>query len=465
MTYSEPVHSRAAFVLTALALAGCPRSPAGTGPEGAGATECSVRLADVQLEAQAPEPLPEQRSRIGVEVHAELAALERALAKEVPVTLAAEQRKPVGAPGEVSYVVRRGRIGIGLDAERLTVQVPVEVEAEVCKPLGPFCPTYGRCSPRLAAVASVPLLLNEGYEIGKSRVSIAVTRPCTIAGVDATPQIRQQANRQIGNVQGRIDASMPEIRPSVAGVWELLHHPIALSTSTCLRIQPDRITQQRPKLRDGALVSQLGAEGTLRIQDPCEPNVAVKAPPLPRLVTSDDGARGIELRVPVRASWVDVSAQLTRSLGTKAAQGGETRVVKLEARGARSGSRDLVALRATLAGAACGDLGLLAEPWFDEQPGRVRLRRLAVAPGTPELPNLAALLALIERQASAALPVDVASGPAALTGLVQSFGKDLPEGVEIDSEMKKSVVERVHPEQDGLVALAIFAGHATFRVR
>lgn len=454
---------RAAFAaLAALALGGCPKSP-GKPADGSGASsECRVRLADTPFTARPAEPLPARRSRIGVEVQAELAALERALGREVPVTLAAERRKPVGAPGEVSYVVRRGRIGVGLDAERLTVKVPVEVEAEVCKPLGPFCPTYGRCSPRLAAVASVPLLLNEGYEVGKSRVSIAVTSPCTIAGIDATPQIRSQAARQVGNVQGRIDASMPDIRPSVAGVWELLHHPIALGTTTCLRIAPDRITQHRPKLENGTLISRLGAEGTLRIQDPCEPTAAVKPPPLPKLTTSDDAGGGIELVVPIRASWLDVSAQLTRSLAPVA---GETRVVKVEAEGTSAGERALVALRATLGGATCGDLRLLGEPWFDAKEGRVRLRRLRPLPGAPDLPELAELAAKIERHASATLPVDIASGPAALTALVQGFEKDLPEGVEIHTQMRPSAVERVHPERDGLVALAIFAGHTTFRVR
>jgi hypothetical protein len=258
---------------------------------------------------------------------------------------------------------------------------------------------------------------------------------------------------------------MPTLKPSVAGVWELLHHPIALGASTCLRIAPDRITQRRPILKNGVLSSELGAEGTLRIQDPCESALAVRAPPLPRLVTTDEAASGVELRVPVRASWVDVSAELTRSLTAKRATPAETRVVKLEAEGTRSGSRALVALRATLAGATCGEVRFLAEPWFDRQLGRIRLRAVALVPGAPGFPGLTEVVQRIEKLASAALPVDISSAPAALTALVQSFGKDLPEGVEIDSEMKKSVVERVHPEREGLVALVIFAGHTTMRVK
>jgi len=427
----------------------------------AGADSCRVRVEDSPFTPVPPEPLPPQRSRVGVAVHAELAALERALGKEVPVTLAAERRRPIGTPGEVTYVVRRGRLGIALDTARLTVKVPVEVEAEVCKPLGPFCPTYGRCSPRLLATASVPLLLSDSYEIGKSRVSIAVQRECTIGGYDATPQIKTRAESEVGQVQARIDAAMPAIRPSVAGVWELLHHPVALGSTTCLRIEPDRVTQNRPAVKDGALVTELGAEGTLSIQDPCERSAAVKPAPLPRLVVNDAAATGVELRVPVRTSWVDVSAELTRALSSKDATAGEIRVVKLEA----EGSGSLVAMRATLAGSLCGAARLVAEPWFDERTSRIRLRNVTEPPGRSQLAERAALARLIETHASAALPVDLSAGPAALTALVEGFGRDLPEGVEIDAKITPSVVPKVHPEREGLVALAIFSGHTTFRLR
>lgn len=455
-----------ALALTAALLPGCPRAP-GDVASGAVTTAgaCRVRVEDTAFTVVPPEPMPTPRSRIGVEVNASLAALERELAKQVPVTLATERHRSVGTAGEVSYVVRRGRFGVALDISRLTVKVPVEVEAEVCKPLGPFCPTYGRCSPRLMALASVPLLLSDSYEIGKSRVSISVHRPCIIGGYDATPQIKSQAANQVGQVQSRIDAAMPDLRPSVNSVWELLHHPIALGSSTCLRIEPDRVTQNRPVLKDGALITELGAEGTLRIEDPCEPNVAVKPGPLPRLVTSEAAATGVELRVAVRTSWLDVSAELTRSLTKKGASEAETRVVKVEAEGTQLGPRALVVMRATLAGATCGNLRLLAEPWFDGEAGRLRLRRIVLAPGAPEVPGFAALAASIEQHASAALPVDLSAGPAALTALVQGFGRDLPGGAEIDAKIAKSAVARVHPEREGLVALAVFSGHTTFRLR
>ncbi|MBK7582575.1 MAG: DUF4403 family protein [Myxococcales bacterium] len=456
----------ASAVLAGLATS-CARSPARDLDSGAlsESEQCSQRVDATPFTAAPPPALPAQRSRIGVDVRAELSALERELGRAVPVTLASEQRRPVGAPGEVSYVVRRGRFGLSLGPDRLLVNVPVEVEVEICKPLGPFCPTYGRCSPRLAAVASVPLYFDENYAVGRSRVGISLQRSCVIAGIDAAPQIKSQAAREIGNVQRRIDASMPDLRGSVAGVWELLHHPIALGRSTCLLITPDRITQSRPKLSKRTLESQLGAEGTLRIQDPCEANGSVKPAPLPPLTTREDTTRGIELRVPIRASWGDVSAGLTRSIANRGARGSQIWATKIDASAVSVDGKPAVLLRTTVAGRACGDLWFLAEPWFDSKTGRVRLRNLRAAPGTAQGTTVSALARSIEEHASVALPVDISAGPASLGALVQGFGTGLPEGVAIESEMAKATVERVHPEAEGLVALAVFAGSTTLRVQ
>lgn len=409
------------------------------------------------MEFQSPAPLPPQRSHIGVAIEAKLSALQRELGSRVPVTLARERRRPVGAAGDVSYVVRRGAIGLKLDSDRLLVSVPVDVDVEICKPLGPFCPTYGRCQPRLSAVASVPALLDERYAVGKSRVAISVVSPCTIAGIDATPEIRQQARQQVGNVQARIDASMPELRSSVASMWELLHHPVALGKTTCLRITPDRISQARPVASKDTLRARISAEGELGIEDPCEaPEAPVRPAPLPRLATLEEVPDDVVLRVPIRTSWVDISAAFTRSLAAKPEHG--LGIVKVEARAAEIGARAHVALQATVRGRVCGDAWFVGVPRFDASTSRVRLGEVRQAPGEVRQPELEALARRIEAEASAALPVDVASGPAALEQLVVSLSRGLPPQVTAEHETARAEVSGLFPESQGLVALAVFSG-------
>jgi Domain of unknown function (DUF4403) len=450
------------YAALALAAACTPHPGAGPGSDGPGEHgECSVRIPSRPYSPASTAPLPAIESHITVALRAEVAALEREIGKQVPVTLAAESGRDIGAPGQVSYVVRRGRIALGLAGDRLSVTVPVQIDVEVCKPLGPFCPIYGRCKPSLSAVASVPLLLGDDYQVGKSRVGMAMGRSCVIAGIDAGSTIREQAARQVGAIQARIDRSMPDIRPTLAGVWELLHHPVSLGTTTCLRIKPDKLAQARPSLTSGVLAAEISASGAIDVEEPCaDPNAPVHAAPLPRLATLDRLPDGVDLEVPVKMEWKAVSAALTRSLASDASSQEPLRIVKVDA----MGDALRVALGLTLAGRACGDVWLTGEPWYDAGTTRIRLRKVALAAGQPSLDAASELVARVERAAAIPLPVDVSSGPSALDGLVRSFSKDLTGGVRMEAKMAPARIDRVLPTADGLVAVATLAGSATLRV-
>ena len=452
-------------ICLALTAAACgPRGAttrAGDAPGGA----CSRRLPDAQFVLEPPPALPQLDSHITLDVHAETRALERELAKQIPVTLAAESNRPVGTPGEVSYSVRRGGIGLALDGDRLNVRVPVQIEVEICKPLGPFCPVYGRCSPTLAAVASVPLLLGENYEIGRSKVSIAQGRSCVIAGLDAGPTIRREADREIGNVQARIDRALPDIRPGVASVWELLHHPVLLGTSTCLRIAPKQIAQARPVLSGGVLTARLSAKGRISVEEPCtEPNRPIKADALPPLQTLERLDDGVELAVPMRVEWKTVSTELTRVVSEQTSTTA-LHAVSVEAHATRGGEHGLVALYTTLAGPTCGGIWLLAEPWFDPTTARVRMRSLRVAPGQPQVDGIEGVLTTLEGAGGVALPVDVSAGPSALETLVRSFTQGLPPNVRVAASVAPARVDRVLMDGDSLVPIATFNGSATLELK
>lgn len=446
-------------------MTGCPKRAVGPGghlgPEG----QCATQLGPDEFVPRDAPPAPNVRSRLGVELVAEIAAVQRELGRQVPVRLAGEKRRPVGAPGDVTYSVTRGPFSLTLDGDRLLCAVPVSVEVEVCKPLGPFCPVYGHCSPRLAAVASVPVLLDESYEMGRSRVGISVLSPCTIAGIDATPEIRRRAAGAVGLVQRRIDAAIPELRPTVAGIWELLHHPVLLGTRTCLRITPERLAQGHPTGAGGRISTRLAAEGTLRVEDPCkDPNAAVSAPPLPKLETRASLPAGIELNVPIHTDFTDVESALARAL-IESTSTDAPRIVAVEASGTGGGEHGLVALRITVAGSVCGLSWLLAEPWYDATLSRIRLRNVRLATERAAPPALAALIARVESRAAIPLPVDVSAGPAAIDGLIRGFSTGLPESVTLESDVAPARVSAVHVTAEGLVAVATFSGNAAVHVK
>jgi hypothetical protein len=396
-----------------------------------------------------------------VEVRADLEALSKQIAAEIPVQLATAKRQPVGAPGEVSYSVRRGKVRLNVEGDRLVVTVPVEVEVELCKPLGPFCPTYGKCSPRLSARASVPTLLGENYEIGRSEVGISLVRSCTIAGIDASSEIRRYAHRELGQVKRRIDRALPRIRPSVEGVWELLHHPVALGGSTCLRIAPDRLLQAPPAVTGSMLTARLAAVGKLGVEAPCaSPDAPVKPAALPRLTTERELEPGVALQVPVYMAWSDVSAALLRSVRTKddAALG----LVEIEARAAERDGKARVALHASVAGETCGDAWFLADPWYDPTTSRVRLRDVSALSPSPFTDALARRISVA---AAIALPVDVSAAPNALEAVLLDFTQGLPKNVSAEAKLDPVSIELVVPDARGLVAVPRIQGNATLNVR
>jgi hypothetical protein len=439
--------------LLAVLATACPaKNP---GARGAESGSCETRLSEAPFMLPAAAPLQLPRSHISVDFEANIAALEREIGREVPTRLATVKGMPIGAPGEVSYTVDRGSFDVKLAGDRLDVTIPVSVEAEVCKPLGPFCPTYGRCSPRLAAKVSVPALLGADYEIPRSRVSIGVTRGCTIAGFDATPEIRKAAGQQAGMVQSRIDRSIPKLRPFVQNAWELLHVPVALGNTTCLRIQPDSLTQAHPRLNDQMLYARISATGSLAVEDPCEkPDAAIRPSALPPLATGD-APDGVALEVPIRIAWADVSAAITRSAGTSL-------LVKAEARSAPDAK---VAIKATLSGTVCGTTWLLAEPWFDAKTSRVRLRNVTLAPGQPAFGEREALARTLADSATIQLPVDVGSAPNALESMVEGLARELPPSVRLVADMKPMAVKRVLVDTEALVPIATLAGSAKTEVK
>lgn len=451
---------RRPWPLVLVVAAACGPRP---GAESASAGECSEVLSGPAPDLPAPPAVETPVSRIAVDVNASVQSLKRELGKHVPLELARATNQPIGTPGEVSYTVSRGSFDVGLSGDRLVVATPVSVEARVCKPLGPICPIYGRCSPRLAAVASVPLTLTDDYRLGSSSVSVNLTRGCVIAGFDASDEIRRNAARQVGGIQRRIDGSVPDLKPYVEGTWRLLHTPVALGRDTCLRIAPSGIVQKKPKLTAGTLGLRFGVLGSLSVEQPCNPDDAVAPTPLPKLSAEKDLAEGVALKVPLRIDWEDVSADLTRSLAAPSARAADVHVVKAKARGVLVNGIPRVLLTATVSGRLCGDAHLLAEPWYDASAARIRLRAVTAAPGTGA--DVSAVSALITDHAAIALPLDAASAPNALESLVARLSEDLPEPVRAEVKLSPSEVAPVLLDERSLVPVVSLTGTAAIRVQ
>ena len=375
----------------------------------------------------------------------------------MPRQLARARGRNVGAPGRATYTVTRGGFGFALKDDALLVSTPINANISVCKPLGPLCPTYGRCSPRMTATARVPLLLSSQYTLGPSQVSISTQKGCTLQpiGLNVTPQLESTARGQARQVRQRIDSSLPPLRDDVAAVWGFLQHPIPIGTESCVKLRPTRVLQGRPRLDDESLKTVVAVEASLQVEGICTPQKE-RSTRLPTPEVSPELQSGFELHIPVVISWDDVSAELTRALDSQEVEGdGETLVLrKVETYGRKLEGHDRLLLGVTVSGPVCGVAWLTAAAEHNPKTGQLALRQVKLLDERqafgPELGK--ALASRLEEKGLITLPVDVASIPQSLRELVQRLAGDLPSQVTAQFEPRAVQIPRVRAREEGLVA-------------
>ncbi|RLB45663.1 MAG: hypothetical protein DRI90_28195 [Deltaproteobacteria bacterium] len=462
------------LITTALVALSCGGPAASTRDSGGPATGAASSCKDHAL-AQPPtfQPPPAveiPESQVTVEAGITLKRLERELSQRVPTTLDKGSRG-IGSAGRLGYVVKRGPLAVALEGERLVVTTPVTVNAQVCKPIGPFCPTYGSCSPKLGTQVSVPLVVGRDYRLGESEVQIQIERSCSIAGFDATPQIRRATGRQATKLKRQIDAIVNQPPPESEALWRALHSPMPLPGGACLRAEPSTVSQSRPRLDAGVLSTRIAIAGTLTYEHPCEtaPGPPATAQPLPEPQVVDELPDGIELHIPIRSSWVDVSAELTGSLNdgaasTSGAPAGGLTITGASAQGALSGQQPVVAL--TLQIDRCGERWLIGEPWVEPASKRIRLRHLrSPAQDVPLDESMQALASHIERHGAITIPMDLTATTETLSKMLAKHGATLPPDVELEVALEPAALDHVLLDRAGLVAIAKLRGHLRARLR
>ncbi len=445
--------------LAAAALIACgprPADPTSTPRIGAGG-EC-YRLVDETPELPPPNEVPTPTSKLVVGASVDVELIQRELGKRVPVVLATARRKPVGSPGEATYTVRRRGFGVRVVKNRVVVSTEVNARIEVCKPIGPFCPTYGRCAPKLVAEVSVPWKLSPDYRIGKSRAALGITTGCVIAVYDATPDLRRIGGEQMAAIRSRIDRDAPRLDSYVREAWKFLHVPVSLGATTCLRAKPRRLVQGTARVEDGMLRLPVGAELDVEVDDSCDAKNDPKPSGLPPLAHAAELGE-TRVQVPIRIAWSAVGADLTRSLNAVEVDG--AKISKVTARGAKGPAP--IVLDIEFEGSLCGSVSLRAGAKYDPTESRLRLTRLTLVPGQPE--RMAALSVdewtrAIENSARIRLPIDAAGAPAHLQNRVSELAALLPEPLTAEIEMHAPAIESVLASPSALVPILLLAGRA-----
>ncbi|MBN2196678.1 MAG: DUF4403 family protein [Polyangiaceae bacterium] len=405
-----------------------------------------------------PRAVPAPDSQVTVTASVTTQRLQRELAAEIPEVIASGEEH-VGAPGRLSYVVRRGPLSPSLSGDDLLITTTVSVSAQICKPFGPLCVVYGRCNPTLVARAGLPLVLGADYALGKSKVTVAVAQGCTVAGFDATSEVRRAGGEAAAETKRRIDRELPDLRPEIAARWGELHRTVALDDRDCLRIVPLTVTQTHPKLAEEVLTSGATVTGRLSLERPCTTSEAT-VPPLPPLATSDELGPGIRLEILVVVPWSEVGAAFDRAVG-----GGEDHTPRsVEVRGARVDGESRVVLGVVSARARCGTRSwAMAEPWFDAAAREIRLREIAPVPGIERKQRPSRALSSELETVAVPLPVDLVALEKELDHLIAALVPPLADGVVAEIEVGPPRVSQVTVVPEGIAASVLAKGTARIR--
>ncbi len=344
-----------------------------------------------------PEPgaLAPPASRLSVGLAVPTARITAELDKQVPRTLASANRQAVGAAGEVTYVVTRGGFAYGLVGDRLQVSTPIAVNVSVCKPLGPFCPTYGSCTPKLGTTVSVPLTVGSDYRLGASTAAYGIQEGCTIAGKDVTPKIREIADARIGAIRKQLDGAVPAIEPLAKEVLAAVSAPRSLAGG-CARVVLERLEQARPKLANGVLSLRALARARIDVTDgPCGAEPAATLPPLATLEGSAPVPTESELTAAVTISWPELGRRLNEAVRATPLADGSTRFGGLEVRGVMLGGGPALLLTSRLEGAVCGEHFATASMTIEPRAGVLRVADVVPWQGQPPVAGVTEALATL----------------------------------------------------------------------
>jgi hypothetical protein len=383
-----------------------------------------VRLADTTPVLPPAKPFSPPRSSLELSTRVAEPELLKLLERELPVELAREKGVSVGAAGKADYTVRRGKPVLGATKDELEVRVPIETTIDVCKPFGGICIRYGHCEPAFEAVFRVSTKVSEDYELPRPQGSISATRRCVI-GIDVTPQILNEASREVRKVEGEIARRMPSIRKDAEQLWKRVQAPIKLPDESCVRFEPERITYRAPAKDAGFFEASLGIEGAVVPAECSGDKQASKLGPLTR-AAAEGGAATAWL--PTLLGTARVQEELGKTLS--GAVDDENEITSLEVR--PSDGRLAVGLR--LRGAHCGTLWITGKPVVTATGNVVGLGEVAIlnAEALGDGDFAAAVVKHVAASGRIALPLDPPGAKKLSDEWLARAQGELPKGAKLD---------------------------------
>jgi hypothetical protein len=312
------------------------------------------------------------------------------IAARVPKVVAEARKQNIGAAGRATYRIERQDIRLVAKPDRLSVEVPLGGNIEVCKPFGGACIRYGQCAARFLAAVTEDVRLTDDYRLPPPSVSVRAER-CVLrpVGFDATGELQKIGDDEARKIQRELERARPKMREPVEAAFKAMQRPIDLDGGYCAVFEPDTVSygaleQSRENLR-----LNVGVLGTARLTRECSStNESGATLPKPKRVPALPANSEVEL--PLELSFESIEPELALALRTLLPhvvelRGSSLGRVTLKATRAPSEKSpgvplDRVAVELELDGPICGSVWILATPRFEPASETLRLTDAVIDP-------------------------------------------------------------------------------------
>ena len=401
-------------------------------------------------------------STIPFEVAIDLGDAKKALEAQVPMRIADEHGRDLGAVGKLTLTIDRSPFRFAIEGGRLVVKTDLTTHAQMCKPLGVFgCVQYASCDPTAVARASVAEALTPAARFSPSAVNIDFAERCVVTAfhIDVTDMIDQAARGETKKVEQRIDRALPDLHAEAERAWRTLAKTMPLRQGACVALHPTTLVQGRSRIEGEKLVVRLGVVASPSVSMPCA--VADADSPLPPLRFDPALPDTFSLHVPVALTADALTSEWRgRLLGKTVSAGDDALRVTSVSVAIANGN---VALDVGVGGSACGIVSFDVAPSWDAQRQLVTFAATPIAGELERLRGVArkadavALGRAIAEKLDMTLPASDASLGTALDGLKVPLAQG---GPELAVAVTEHAPEAIAVTNDAIEARFVLRGKA-----
>jgi hypothetical protein len=256
-------------------LSGCGGAASNTPHEGGDGTRAEtlgpLALPEVAEKSDPPSVLP-------IVLAADRAFIDALVEHYVPERLHEEKGRALGHGITLDLQVSRKLPRYTVRNEILDVELPITLDIDVGRRMGPIDLRLGSCRPNVLAKIHASTRLGPELEVSPPELHIALQDRCQLSGFDVSRAIEEEIDKQERHARRELKQRVAEVRDLVLSRRRALEDWLASTSPECPRFRPEGLFQSPLVEHDGVFSTSVGLvghfskacdappEGTLRLE-------------------------------------------------------------------------------------------------------------------------------------------------------------------------------------------------------